>query len=145
MTVSAPGVAIIAQTLGGPELLIIAIIVVLVFGAGWLPKAARNLGKAKVELDKAQQQFNDAKETVVETTGLKELESTISKANKTLNTSPKNLLKDAAKSAAAGGAAAKAEDTVTDSDAATAADNANDIIEDAEIIEDHNISVDFDE
>ena len=85
--------------------------------------------------------------TVVETTGIKELESTISKANKTLNTSPKNLLKDAAKSAAAGGAAAKAEDVVADSDAATTADAADptDTIEDAEIIEDHNISIDFDD
>ena len=60
MSFGAPELAIlaqtmVAQTLGGPELLIIAVIVVLVFGAGWLPKAARNLGKAKVELDKAQQ------------------------------------------------------------------------------------------
>ena len=135
---------------GGAELLIIAVIVVLVFGASWLPKAARNLGKAKVEMDKAQQQFNEAKDTVVKTTGVKELEATINKANKTLNTSPKKLMKDAAKSAATGGAAAKAEATAegtTDADAAaeTGARASDAGIEDAEIVEEHNITVDFDD
>ena len=116
------------MNLGGPELLILVAIAVLLFGAGWLPKAAKNLGKAKVEMDKAQQQFNEAKSTVVEATGVKELEATIGKANKVLNASPKNLIKDAAKTAATGGAAKKA--TGSSADAGSDAD-----IEDAEIVE----------
>jgi len=113
------------MNLGGAELLILVGIAVLLFGAGWLPKAARNLGKAKVEMDKAQQQFNEAKNSVIETTGVKELEATLGKANKALNTSPKKLITDAAKSAATGGAAAKAPTSTADDDG----------IEDAEIVE----------
>ena len=79
---------------GGAELIILLGIVVLLFGAGWLPKAAKNLGKAKVEFDEVQRQFNDTKDSVVKATGVKELESTINKANKVMNTSPKKLVKD---------------------------------------------------
>lgn len=118
------------MNLGGAELLILAAVIVMVFGAGWLPKAAKNLGKAKVEMDKAQQQFNETKSTVVEASGVKELEATISKANKVLNSSPKNLLKDAAKSAATGGTAKAASDATS-----AAAPDDEDGIEDAEIVE----------
>lgn len=115
------------MNLGGPELLILVALAVIVFGAGWLPKAARNLGKAKVEFDDAAKQFADAKNSVVEATGVKELDATMRKANRALNTSPQKMLKDAAKSAATGGAAAKTQ-------GAPAADNEEDI-EDAEIVE----------
>lgn len=134
------------MNLGGPELLIVVAIAVLLFGAGWLPKAAKNLGKAKVEFDEVQRQFNETKDSVVEATGVKELEATISKANKVINTSPQKLMKDAAKGAVTGSAAA-------------AGAEAGDEIEDAEIIdpapgdpaedssatpeEDTNINVDF--
>lgn len=113
------------MNLGGPELLILVALAVMVFGAGWLPKAARNLGKAKVEFDDAAKQFTDAKNSVVEATGVKELEATMRKANKAINTSPQKMLKDAAKSAATGGAAKKATDAATN----------DDDIEDAEIVE----------
>lgn len=124
------------MNLGGPELLILVALAVIVFGAGWLPKAARNLGKAKVEFDDAAKQFADAKNSVVEATGVKELESTMRKANKALNTSPQKLLKDAAKSAVTGSAAGAAQD-----DAAAATDNEDDI-EDAEIVEPHSATAD---
>jgi sec-independent protein translocase protein TatA len=114
------------MNLGGPELLIVVAIAVLLFGAGWLPKAAKNLGKAKVEFDEVQRQFNETKDSVVEATGVKELESTIRKANKVINASPQKLMKDVAKSAVTGSsAAARAQDDVA----------AEDDIEDAEIID----------
>ena len=135
------------MNLGGPELIILVGIAVLLFGAGWLPKAARNLGKAKVEFDEVQKQFNEAKDSVVEATGVKELEATVRKANKVINTSPQKLMKDAAKSAVTGsGAAAAGSDEAT---------TAEDGIEDAEIVEpvddtpptnksdDSNINLDF--
>jgi len=82
--------------LGSAELLIIAVVVILLFGATWLPKAARNLGRAKVELDKTQRQINEAKQQVVDATGLDKAEATIRKANKALNQSPQKLIKGAA-------------------------------------------------
>ena len=67
-------------------------IAVLLFGAGWLPKAAKNLGKAKVEFDEVQRQFNETKDSVVEASGVKELESTMRKANKVINSSPQKMM-----------------------------------------------------
>ncbi|MEM7093509.1 MAG: twin-arginine translocase TatA/TatE family subunit [Actinomycetota bacterium] len=87
------------MNLGSTELIIVLIIVVVVFGGSWLPKAARNLGRAKVEVDKAQQQFNDAKTQVIEATGIEKADEALRKANRALNTSPQNLMKNAAKSA----------------------------------------------
>ena len=110
------------MNLGGPELLIVVAIAVLLFGAGWLPKAAKNLGKAKVEFDEVQRQFNETKDSVVEASGVKELESTMRKATKVINTSPQKLMKDAAKTAVTGSAA-------------TDGTNAEDGIEDAEIVD----------
>jgi Sec-independent protein translocase protein TatA len=114
------------MNLGGAELLILVGLAVLVFGAGWLPKAARNLGKAKVEFDEVQRQLNETKESFVEATGVKELESTMRKANQVMNTSPQKLMKDAAKSAVTGSGAASA--------AAAASPVQDDVIEDAEIV-----------
>ena len=126
------------MNLGGPEILIVVAIAVLIFGAGWLPKAAKNLGKAKVEFDEVQRQFNETKDSVVEASGVKELESTMRKANKVINSSPQKMLKDAAKSAVTGGgaSAAAAQDDVA-SDAVAASDDG---IEDAEIVEPTNAS-----
>lgn len=87
------------MNLGTSELLILAIIVVLVFGAGWLPKAARNLGRAKIEVDKAQKQIADTKKQVIEATGVEKAEQAMKKANRALNQSPQSLLKGAAASA----------------------------------------------
>lgn len=41
--------------LGGPELLIILVIVLLVFGGAKLPRLARSLGTAKKEFEQGQQ------------------------------------------------------------------------------------------
>ena len=142
------------MNLGGPEILIVVAIAVLIFGAGWLPKAAENLGKAKVEFDEVQRQFNETKDSVVEATGVKELESTMRKANKMINASPQKMLKDATKHAVTGSGAAK---TTTQNDVASdAAAVADDGIKDAEIVEspdvapsstpdegDKNITIDF--
>ena len=148
------------MNLGGPELLIVVAIAVLLFGAGWLPKAAKNLGKAKVEFDEVQKQFNDTKNSVVEATGVKELESTMRKANKAMNMSPQKMMKDAAKNAVTGSgaaAAASAASAAKADKATSAAPEAEDGIEDAEIVEptnaadpaatpdegDTNITIDF--
>jgi len=109
------------MNLGGAELMIVVLVIVVIFGAGWLPKAAKNLGKAKVEFDAVQKQLTDTKDSFVEATGVKELEATITKANKALNTSPKTMMKNAAKSTVTGSTAAKA--ATADGD-----------IEDAEIV-----------
>lgn len=45
------------MALGSQEILIIAVVVLLVFGAGAIPKLARSLGQAKGEFQKAQQDF----------------------------------------------------------------------------------------
>lgn len=120
------------MNLGGPEILIVLAIAVLLFGAGWLPKAAKNLGKAKVEFDEVQRQFNETKDSVVEASGVKELESTMRKANKVINSSPKKMMKDAAKNAVTGSGAAA---TAATQDASAAAVASDDGIEDAEIVE----------
>lgn len=111
------------MNLGGPELLILVGLAVLIFGAGWLPKAARNLGKAKVEFDQVQKQLTETKDSMVEKSGVRELEATMRKANKVMNSSPQKLMRDAAKSAVIGGSAA-APDAEIDDD-----------FEDAEIVE----------
>lgn len=84
------------MNLGTTELLIIVVLVVVIFGAGWLPKAARNLGRAKVEIDRTQKQLTETKQQVIEATGLEKAEETMRKANRALNQSPKNLVKGAA-------------------------------------------------
>lgn len=129
------------MNLGGAELLIVVGIAVLIFGAGWLPKAARNLGKAKVEFDEVQRQLNEAKDSVVEASGVKQLESGVRKANRVMNSSPRKLMKDVATSAAAGtGAVDRPDTSATDPDP-TDADSTNpdpsndaDQIQDAEIV-----------
>ncbi len=123
----ADGTTLAPMNLGGPELIILVGIAVLLFGAGWLPKAARNLGKAKVEFDEVQKQFNETKDSVVEASGVKEIEATVRKANKAINTSPQKLLKDAAKSAVTSSSDARSKDVP--------APDADDDIEDAEIVE----------
>jgi TatA/E family protein of Tat protein translocase len=122
------------MNLGGPEILIVVAIAVLLFGAGWLPKAAKNLGKAKVEFDEVQRQFHETKDSVVEATGVKELESTMRKANKVINTSPQKMMKDAAKNAVTGSGATAAATATQDDVASEAAADSDDGIEDAEIV-----------
>lgn len=45
--------SLLAWTLGGPEILLLFLVIVLLFGAKKLPELARGLGKAKSEFQKA--------------------------------------------------------------------------------------------
>ncbi len=101
------------MNLGSAEVLIVVALLVLVFGAGWLPKAARNLGRAKVELDKTQAQLNTAKQSVIESTGIEGASNSLRKANNALRKSPQQLMKDAVRSS---GAAAMSPDLGTNDD-----------------------------
>ena len=47
------------QGIGGPELLIILVIILLLFGAKKLPELARGLGKSMKEFKKATQEVQD--------------------------------------------------------------------------------------
>ena len=51
--------AILAFVLGGPELIMIFCVVLLLFGAKKLPQLARGVGKASGEYRKARQEFED--------------------------------------------------------------------------------------
>ncbi len=84
------------MNLGGPEMLIVLAVLVLVFGANWLPKAARNLGRAKVEIDNTQRQLAETKQSMIEATGIDKADQAIKKANRALNTTPQKLVRDAA-------------------------------------------------
>jgi len=83
------------MNLGGPELLILAIVVLVVFGGSGLNKVARNIGRAKVEVEKAQRTYQET----LESSGLKEADAALKKMNRTLNQSPQALMKQAAKGA----------------------------------------------
>ena len=83
------------MNLGAPEILIIAVIILVVFGGSGLNKVARNLGRAKVEVEKAQKTYQET----LESSGLKEADAALKKMNRTLNQSPQALMKQAAKGA----------------------------------------------
>lgn len=50
--------------IGTPELMIIVLVIVVLFGASAIPKFARSLGQAKAEFEKG---FKDSKKDVVST------------------------------------------------------------------------------
>jgi sec-independent protein translocase protein TatA len=70
---------------GGPEMLIILLIVVLLFGANKLPKLARSTGQAMGEFQKGRQQIEDELEEMEEET--KEAVSGDSPASESASTS----------------------------------------------------------
>lgn len=56
---------ILAWTLGGPEMILIFALVLLLFGAKKLPQLARGIGKSTGEFKKAKQEFeNEIKSAV---------------------------------------------------------------------------------
>ena len=55
-----------AFALGGPEIIGIGVIVLLLFGAKKLPELARGIGKASGEFKKAQNEFKHSLETAEE-------------------------------------------------------------------------------
>jgi len=57
---------LIAFALGGPEVIAIGAVVLLLFGAKKLPELARGIGKASGEFKKAQNEFKNAIETAEE-------------------------------------------------------------------------------
>ncbi|GAG46329.1 unnamed protein product [marine sediment metagenome] len=50
---------IMAWALGGPEMMVILLIVLLLFGAKKLPQLARGVGKSMGEFKKAKQEFEE--------------------------------------------------------------------------------------
>lgn len=138
------------MNLGSTELLILVVIVVVVFGGSWLPKAARNLGRAKVEVDKAQKQLNDTKAQVIEATGIEKADAALRKANQALNTSPQSLMKNAAKSAimptaaaADAGHGAQTDEKAEAASAEPATDEAETAEAAADVGESETVNVDF--
>ena len=57
---------LIAFALGGPEIIGIGVIVLLLFGAKKLPELARGIGKASGEFKKAQNEFKHSLEAAEE-------------------------------------------------------------------------------
>ena len=53
-----PSVLAVFGPLGGPEILLIALVVLLLFGAKKLPEFARGLGKSMGEFRKAKEEFD---------------------------------------------------------------------------------------
>lgn len=65
------GIAFI-QGLGGPELLIILVIILLLFGAKKLPELARGLGKSMKEFKQATQEVQDDFQEAMDSVDLEE-------------------------------------------------------------------------
>jgi sec-independent protein translocase protein TatA len=51
---------VLADILGGPDIIIVLVIVLVVFGGSQLPKLARSLGAAKGEFEKGLKEGEDA-------------------------------------------------------------------------------------
>lgn len=96
-------------TLGTPELIILALVFLLVFGSAWLPKMARKAGYNKVQLDKAKGEFEAAKEEF--SAPVKGATEMLGKANKVLNAKPTDLVKKLAEPTVAGAAAVAASES----------------------------------
>lgn len=80
--------------LGTSELLIIAILIVVVFGATALPKFARNLGRGKAEIDKLKQQVEETAAPLTEGRDqLKKATAQMRKAERTLKSPAKSFFK----------------------------------------------------
>lgn len=78
---------------GTPELIIVVLIVLLLFGSTWLPKLARRAGKSTVEFNKARQELEATRDQLKDTTA--PITDTVTKINKTISTSPSQLAKNA--------------------------------------------------
>lgn len=50
---------LLAWSLGGPEIILILCVMLLLFGAKKLPQFARSLGQASGEIKKARKEFDD--------------------------------------------------------------------------------------
>lgn len=105
------------------EMVLVAAVVVLVFGAGWIPKIARKAGQNKVHVERARAEFEKTKEAV--NAPVKSVTDAVSKVDKTLNTKPADLVKKLAEPAAAAGTvgavASQAADSAADAVTATEA------------------------
>jgi len=81
------------MNLGGPEAIIIGILILLVFGAGWVPKLARNAGRTKVEIDKAKKEFEATKQELAGP--LNEATKAVKKVDDTLKAPAKDVVNKA--------------------------------------------------
>lgn len=108
------------MTVGASEALIILLLIVLIFGAGWLPKAARNIGKAKIEFDKAKDKLEETKDSAIETTGVAGAVKAIDKANTVLKASPQQMIRNAAISSVTGAVRPATETEASETEASEA-------------------------
>ena len=75
------------MNLAGPDLIVILLIVLVLFGAKKLPELARGMGQAVKEFQKAKDEFNDElhkagkSETEVAKTDVKPAQSTVARAD----------------------------------------------------------------
>jgi sec-independent protein translocase protein TatA len=74
------------QGIGGPELLIILVIILLLFGAKKLPELARGLGKSMKEFKKATQEVQDEFQEAMDSADLEKKPGT--KAESSSETKP---------------------------------------------------------
>lgn len=67
---------LLAFTLGGPEVIIVLVLILLLFGAKRIPKLAKSIGQATGELKKgrleSEKEINDAKKSSEQDTSSKE-------------------------------------------------------------------------
>ena len=67
---------LLAFTLGGPEVIIVLVLILLLFGAKRIPKLAKSIGQATGELKKdrleSEKEISDAKKSSEEDTSSKE-------------------------------------------------------------------------
>ena len=67
---------LLACTLGGPEVIIVLVLILLLFGAKRIPKLAKSIGQATGELKKgrleSEKEISDAKKSSEEDTSSKE-------------------------------------------------------------------------
>ena len=67
---------LLAFTLGGPEVIIVLVLILLLFGAKRIPKLAKSIGHATGELNKgrleSEKEISDAKKSSEEDTSSKE-------------------------------------------------------------------------
>jgi sec-independent protein translocase protein TatA len=77
------------MNLGGPDLLVILLIILVLFGAKKLPELARGLGQAIKEFQKAKDEFTDELHKSTETPATKPAQSTVARTDNSPSSAPR--------------------------------------------------------